>query len=901
MVLPQQQQSSNSSAAIPIKKRKFPIIRSPSPSPEERLSASEDNDSKTREDFKSSDKVSSLDAAIDMGSSGNSDMSKKSVLTANDVSPGKSEMTKNSVLAAIDKDSNMSKNSVLVAKKEKGTDTNVHLLQTNLDISASKPQETKRCDSLGFTDGVVNKVNFLLNEKFAGSGVPGHNMGAIVVNVKKETDSPQVEGEGNCKANLSTGSGNVEFLLEPKEPHVPSLGPKNSETNHQKSDKLDSLLLNLSLYRDALVTREISDDGLNNVSSHGYANNRSNWDLNTPMDAWEPSVKNNALLRNTKGISKSNISSVQPRHEYKPEDSLCLSLGIPYRELNSNRDHSSLSDKVDTVRVDSNSKLQTGKLSTMNVNSASSRSVKLETVDENLEYNCTGGTSSTMALSRPSLMKSELIESCSLETAVPSSSYSHKVVDTGPIKSELFQECNKATSKPADSILPQSSEKVMQHQESCASSSVPSMPLTPLNSCPSRLPTFSESTTSEDLSYQSEHSFHTKNFCNREDIPDQPIDAVVPKPVSQKGKEISVHCEKEENLISEDPERCKLNQVDEHPSELCGNSEVSAIDEENVNIPADMPGADKFGSNGIHAFTNHHGIGKRQRDKEDEDYEDGEVRESLMHPTVEDPNFDRKEENVKLVESDTRTMESFVFSSDKNCDIPDFDGQATALDNHETNNDQIKECVDTGPNEPGGEAGALQKSLLDEVKEVGLDKKSSDIVSSEKQLNLSGGEHVEEGDGKEVTGEGAINESHGMEATLGDEATDERIKEISLGENGSTLPKAEASVDNNSNNNNAANSSNNASNKSRIINLPRTSIAAAPCKTLSIPGRLTSRSGKERCSDLEGEIQRGNRYNLVTRHLIGFFICFLIIFTYIIFSIFLFTEMKFILMVQKNL
>lgn len=881
-----QQQSSNSSATIPIKKRKFPIIRSPSPSPEERLSASEDNDTKKIEDFKSSGKVSSLDAAVDMCSSGKSDMSKKSVLTANDTSPsGKSDM---------------SKNSVLEAKKEKATDTNVHLLQTNLDISASKPQETERCDSLGSTDGLMSKVNLLSNEKSAGSGVPGNNMGAIVVNVKKEIDSPQVEGD--CKPNFSTGSGNVALLLEPKEPLIPALEPKNSETNHRISDKLDSALLNLSLYGATLVTREISDDGSNNVRSHVYANNRSNWDLNTSMDAWESSVENNALLHNSIGNGKFNndcsghdlkhssravgttdfslnkgkhiadehsssfpISSVQPRHEYKPDDSLCLSLGIPYRELNSSRDHSSLSDKVDSVRVDSNSKLQTGQLSTRNMNSASCRAVKLETVDENLECSCTGGTSSTMEMSSLSLMKRELIESCSSETVETSSSNSQKVVDTRPIKSELFQVCNKEISKPAVSILPQSAEKVMKHQESCASSSVLSMPLTPLNLCPSRLPTFSEATASEDLSYQSELSFHTKHFCSRKDIPDEPIDAVVPKPVSQKGEEISVHCEKVENLIAEDPERCKLNWVDELPRELCGNSEVSASDEENKNLPTNMPGADAFGSNGIRAFTNLKGIEKRRPDKEDEDYEDGELRESLMHPTVEDPNVLKKEENVKLVECDTRNIESFAFSSDKKCNTSDFDGKATALDNHdETSSDQIKECVDMGPNECDGEDVALQKSLLDEVTEVGLHKMSSNFVSPEKHLNLSGGDHVEEGDEKEAPGEGAINESHGMEATLGEKATSERIKEISLRENDSTLPKAEASVDNSSNNNNAANSSNNASNKSRIINLPRTSIASSPCKTVSIPGRLSSRSGKERCSDLEGEIQRGNRDEIYT-------------------------------------
>ncbi|CAI9772234.1 unnamed protein product [Fraxinus pennsylvanica] len=440
-------------------------------------------------------------------------------------------------------------------------------------------------------------------------------------------------------------------------------------------------------------------------------------------------------------------------------------------------------------------------LSTTNMNSASCGAVKLESVDENPKRDCTVGTStsSTMELSKLSSMKRELIESCSSETVVPSSSSSEKVVDPRPIKSEPFQECNKGICKCADSTVPQSVEKVMQHQESCASSSVLSMALTPQNSCPSLLPTFLESTTSEYLSNQSVDSFHTKNLRNRKDIPDEPINAVVPKLVSQKGKEMGLHCEKVENLITEDPERCKLNRVDEHPIKLCGNSKVAASDEEKTNMPIGMLEADTFGSDGIHAFANWRGIGKRRRDKEDDDYEDG--------------------------------------------------------------------CVDTGFSEPDDEDGSLQNPLPDEITEVGLDKKSSNIVSPEKPLNLSGEEHVKEGGEKEVPGEGATNGSRGKGPTLGEKAPDERTKEITLGTNDLTLPKAEASLDNKSYNNkkNPSNSSNNASNKSRIINLPRTSIAASPCKTVSIPVRLSSRSGKERYSDLEGEIQlRGNSDEIFT-------------------------------------
>ncbi|KAK4433277.1 hypothetical protein Salat_1090000 [Sesamum alatum] len=876
----QQHQSISFSGAIPIKKRRFPIIQPASPSPEEKASKSEDNNSKNTQDSNIRDE--GLSSSEHTASPGNSDASKTPASIVN---------------------------------KEEVTPTNIELGQANVETFASKPQEAKPSASLGPVGDSRNKTDILLNEKSAVPEVPESCMDSQKTNVKQETAGDQIEGARMSSKQETTGEKiegagmsltNVELSLGPKD-LLDVLKNQNSRAICHKSEKSDPSLLSLALTGQKLVLHDKNDSTFDSVSGR-VSTNRSNWDLNTTMDAWEGSTHSDASVQRlvdiggfskinnchdssssltTAGIvglslnkgkyvlydhrSNSSSASIQPSQQCKTsdhldqqaktDDSLGLGLALSYRNLDTSREHSALSDKVASISVSPKVNLQQVQLSAMNVN----RPVKSEPVDENSKRDCSIGScsSSNMGLARFTSIKRELVCNRSLETVFSSSIGSEKLVDHRSIKSEAVQVGKQDSCKSEDAILPKSVARVMQQQESCASSSATSVPLMPQNSCPSRLPTCSELTTSGNLSNLSEHSFHSKELHDNNDIADEHMPAVVSRPVSLDDKQLRP-C-KVGNPNVEESEKCILDPVNEQNLEVDEYSEVTANDEEKINISAEMHEKDSIGSDcesqGNHAADASTDIGENICE-EDEEYEDGEVREPLQHSAEEDPIVEgKKTENLELAGCDSSNTQPFVLSGDQNLPVCDLEGKEAVRENFdETHSDSIKDCGSISY-EPNSEDNSLQK-LSDKVLEVGVDEKRSVSVTPEKPLDISGRKDVLEGPGKEVSGCGPTTGSHGTDIELGDEATDKVVKEICSGESDSTLSKVEAS----SNDHDAAKDSNNAGNKSRIINLSRASVVANPCKSRSISNRLlTSRSGKERYSDLDEEIQpRGNRDEIYT-------------------------------------
>ncbi|KAL0321851.1 UNVERIFIED_CONTAM: hypothetical protein Scaly_2481500 [Sesamum calycinum] len=452
-----------------------------------------------------------------------------------------------------------------------------------------------------------------------------------------------------------------------------------------------------------------------------------------------------------------------------------------------------LSDQVVSISVSPKVNLQQVQPSGKNVN----RPVKSEPVDDNSKRDCS-------------------------------------IVDHRSIKSEAVQEGNQGSCKSEDAMLPKSVARVMQQQESCASSSALPVPLMPQNTCPSRLPTCSELTTAGNFSNQSEHSFHSKELHDHSDMADEHMAAMVSRPVSQDDKQ-SKPC-KVGNPNVEDSEKRKLDPVNEHNLEVDEYSEVTANDEERINMSAEMHEKDSSGSDcesqGNHAADASTDIGENIYE-EDEEYEDGEVREPLQHSAEDDPIVEgKKSEDIELAGSDSSNTQPFVLSGEQNLPVCDIEGKEVVKENFdETQSDSIKDCGSISY-EPNSEDNSLQK-LSDKVLEVGVDEKRSVSVTPEKPLDISGRNDVTEGPGKEVSCCEPTAGSHGADIELGDQATDKVVKEICSGENDSTLSKVEAS----SNDHDAVKDSNNAGNKSRIINLSRASVVANPCKSRSISNR----------------------------------------------------------------
>lgn len=821
----QQQQPINFSTAIPIKKRRFPVFQPCSPPREEKPSVLENKEESNIEDGKLS-----LSEARS---------------TASLVNP------------------DVARTSVIAVKKEVAL-TDTPLGQVNMDILASKPVEAKQGISLGSLDDLGGKKVILQNEKSPEPENPDSSMIAQTADVKREIVCGQ--SEGVYRLQLSSGKMNVELSLGPKESLVPALEHQQNEAIFHKSDKSDSLL-SLGLHEEKRVLCEKKESAMDTVSNPVCAN-RSNWDLNTTMDVWEGSTSSDAFahgLVNIGGFSKidschndkssltiactaflgsdkgkhildghmsSSSKSTQP---CKTDDSLGLRLAMSY--LDTSRERSSLSDNLDFTSVTPTLSLKQVQLPVVNA----SRTVKLEPVDDNSKQDCSIGScsSTNMESLKLSSVKRECANNLDLETILQSSISPKKLADQKSVKSEVVQERKQDACKSKDATMV-SVARIMQHQDSCASSSALPVSLLPQGPSPARLSTCSELTTNGDLSSQSDQSFHSKS--QRNDIPDE-LNAI---PIRQDNN-LSRPCKIGISRVV-DQDKSELARIDEHSVELCQNDAVAANVEEKINLSNEMleDEEDSFGSD---SESQQNCAVDTTCEKEDEEYEDGEVREHVHcsadgDPIVEGKNTDTA--NLELVKSDS-----------ENISVPSADQSISASVTEEK--DAVKKDLDethAEPNkdyagvcyEPNGEDNMFQESY--EVSDLAADEERA-ISVTDQQLDLSG-KDVNESPKKEVSLDMPTDESHGNDVEIGGEAT----TKVS-GDDDLTLPKVEASP----NGQDAAKDSSNAGNKSRIINLSRPSVMAPPFKTKSFSNRLlTSRSGKERYSDFDGEFQpRGNR------------------------------------------
>ncbi|XP_051138106.1 uncharacterized protein LOC127256246 [Andrographis paniculata] len=779
----QHQSSVHFSSAIPIKKRRFPIIQPGLSSAEEKASDSSSNDPKDKKESSLPGGNLSLSDERHKASLGNSDASKTSAF---------------------------------LVKKEVFTPTNLELGQTNADILASKPREAKPFVSLGSVNDSRNKSDVISTEKQTGSGVPGSSVSGQTTNVKQEIGRAQV-GDAP-RLELSMSSMNIELSLGPRELPSPA-----------RFEKSDPTMLSLA----PIGENHSLHSNYSNTTGSGVRVNRSSWDLNTIMDAWEGSdsgIENSTAHQHVESddLGKSNRSndaklvlnasgafgpylnkgkhcvddcrstsvdaSLQSSLHSKTDDSLGLKLAMPFRESIANTDRPSLA-KLAPTRVSPQVNLQPVRLTAVSLN----RAVKSEPIDDNSKCDFSIGSCSSdkVGLSKLNSVKLEP------PTASPA-----KLVDNVSMKSEAVEGHFREKSK--DIVLPESVVQVMQHQESCASSSVVPALSMPENSRPSTVAASSNHT---------EHAYPSKESSQDH---------------NDKSEELNVGMFS--NSVSQDTK--KSNPEASGKSELAPSNDVTGNDEEKFNIPADILEDDAFGSD---SESQEMDIDDENgSNKEYEEYEDGEVRDPSQDSTGE--NQKEKTENVKLVERISRNSQDPDSVSAENSNAKKDCGDMVK--------DRVSICY-----EPKNEDCPSQ-SVSDNVTELRVDVKSVIAAEPGKRLNASGKKAVERSAEKEAFINSPNKGIHGMKTSAADETANKAaIKEICSGENDSTLSKEDTSF----NDNDTTKDSNNIGNKSRIINLSRTSVATAPAKTRPIiPNRLpTSRSGKERYSDpdIEGDAQ----------------------------------------------
>ncbi|XP_015073443.1 uncharacterized protein LOC107017717 [Solanum pennellii] len=821
-------QSSSSSSGIPIKKRWNSMFQPPSPICAEPLS--NENESKTK----------------------CSGLSQKSIL--NSSSTGKTDT---------------SKNSLLEVKEETPSGVKVGSKPTMLPF-LSISSETNLNATSGTSRNVDNIVKPALTQKLASQEAIGMT---VVTAVKKEVIAKQ--GENHSELELPAGSGHVELSLGPKKPHVSSLVDPNSAGSCLMRRTVHPSLLSLSLNKG----NDISQDGscnneLNNNDADDTARtNRSNWDLNTPMDSWDsgedfpvqdasqvdllhktsslPDIKlpissasvtgsNGDKGKQVVGSSEQEFNipfSIHPSLPYKPVDGLHLSLGSTLLRGFDSSVLQSLA-KVDSSRVSPHSSLLKNLALSRNMNSTTCKTVKSEPVEEAL-----------VQANARTLEAKVGMQSIELSTKGP-----QELLQEKPMKCEPLHEVSQEISMTANVIAHQSVARVLQLQESSSCSSSSStlpVPLTPPLGCPSRLSTCSDlSVSGGDLSTPSEYSAHTNEANRSKNALDQANADMAALNANFELKESNVSSDKVEASVSAgmNIEDHMVRKKTQDPHNVFASVEGSANDEEKISISAgteeECYGSD-YESDGHHAFAGHVDSENVGCGREDEEYEDGEVREPMMPSIEEDPIAEGMESEKNNVSSSKNAHSSGVGES--HCFNNDDKGYSIPV-HTESNDDLVKGCVEKTV-QIDHKDGQLQSPLLGKEETTGDDEERPIGAVHQGSVDQSGIADVQERCEKDVFCDVTPVGSSGAGRNAG-EANNEYIGRSDMSSTAvSSLQNAETPV-------NVASSKDltNFGSKSRIISLPRASNVTPPSNFRPVTGRsLPSRSGRERYSNMEEE------------------------------------------------
>lgn len=740
--------------------------------------------------------------------------------------------------------------SLIEVEKEIVTDPNENLV-SSVDLSGSVLRVPRQMVNTGLPSSLESRTKLLLAEKSVRpeiSGTTTITTGAPVVGVKEEIHNKLVVED--FKLKLSTGSANNEFSLGQKTEHLSSgHGIEDTQRNSTMHHKLDTSLLSLSLSKGKANIEEKNKDAISDSNSTDYASsNRSKWDLNTTMDDWEGSAIDGTSQGADATTKKISLDVSQPSLSSIVSDAACTSKG---KQIIATDDHRSISpislvpqkqQSADTTLSltlstfnHSSSAKQASRMDVPNpdvvINSALGRVVKTE--PENSKNHAIGPSSSHSRLVELSSIKKEPVERNSIE-AVTSVNSSEKLVGQKPIKSE----------QAADVISQPSAAKFIHSPRKNSSSLLPS---TPQKSSPLRFIT-SELSPSIDVSNQSELSVHTKDVDKGKDaaVHDIALDTTN-KPLHKgSGAEVS-----EYKLDDNVPNMTISERTNENSH--YSHAEGSVSDEEKINISTEMMEDECYGSecesDGNQTVDNRLAPpGRCVRD--DDEYEDGEVREPSRHSMVEEHITQRMDtENMKLDDHDTADSPACGFASGSGADK--FVQGESEVHGDKTI-ELIKECVGNASIESDEQRtdkdNSLQKLLPDAVAgEVAHEKLVPN--PSRRSLDQSGKKNVPEGNQKDITCDGTSS-SHRAETKIG-ESISENARLVSIEvKPDSYLSIVESSV---KGNDTTTKDSISGGNKSRIINLPRGTVTS-PGRTRSMTDKsLLSRSGRDRYSDIEGE------------------------------------------------
>ncbi|XVF23753.1 hypothetical protein REPUB_Repub13aG0066200 [Reevesia pubescens] len=759
-------------------------------------------------------------------------------------------------------------------EKRSSDDTTGSIVQANSNLLGVKLEEqsfTVHSRSLADIDCKAKLVatgepdNIL--RKLAKSELDLVGNDSLTLNIGKDIYSQQ-NIDGKCRSQLPTVSGNPGLSLGLRE-CLSAMASENNEHGFQNQEKAEPVSLNLSLSKGECSTQLRSTDVQPNTDGANMLADRTNWDLNTPMDSWEgPAGDNGASQKATHmddvkplicsaGLTATSVptqreireeiehkakiemSSRISSQQYSTEDSLSLGLTMPYLHVNSN-EKPCLSAKVDSRKVVASihppgESVPVSKLPMVNP-------VKSEPLDESIKTNSAGVKAKPVALFNITKVKSELVEKCSSESSKSSTLCPLNSVDARSIKPEPVPECNQETPKRMEVSLNQSDEQMLHPQETTTVS------------------------TSTDLSLHGDMPTDVEHFVQAKEIEPSGEGQVASKMITSVGHDVNelnisgkIDNSTSQNKNVEDPDHCGLEFMDVRLPDSRGTVEGSVSDEEKINLSGDILEEDLYGSD-FESGDNQELAATMDMERDgraEDDFEDGEVREPLENTEIEVSICERREAgNGNNGDTGYRNSDFVGFAGDDNPSSSSVKEKETQRkDPGKTSNDSTNECIDTSVNKDSTTEAdkevCLQESSAIEMLSSQTDKKRPIDAMSRKSVDVSEKKDAVKGQEGDQTSVQDSDTSLGTSVTIAQGADDAKNTD-SEGKNNYVLPKAEAFL----NGDDAGRDVNNGGNRSRIINLSRASNLSSPGRTRSISGRtLQSQVGRERLPDvaLEGD------------------------------------------------
>ncbi|GAU12118.1 hypothetical protein TSUD_00840, partial [Trifolium subterraneum] len=892
-------------AGVPIKKRRYPpYIKPSSPPSEEPCSNNEETESQRKENSSTSQGSTLSNASI----AGAPIKKRRFPPSLQASSPSLEEGSVQQKSHALRKDhsstslgstlstssaglSNTIGNPVFEEKKSSSDVTKAVKVQDNSSLLTPKREESNP------TLNVVNSKEKVMlneaNEKNLGSQTSKANTELLLA--AKEglalsigADVSKQIVQDTVKQECPVIAGSTRLSLSIKEHLFQSVTSLENNEIRPNMEKGEPLSLELSLSKDECSTHSSNTDAKSDSDTTRVHSSRANWDLNTTMDAWDEgsdasSVKTSIdglnitcssldekLLMCSTGITPptSAVPVKQTRNESQNK-AFITSPGLDGqqykragpRSISFSSNVRNYVEEPSRIPVKLNSGGATPIVSLPSVaataaNTSSFRLVKPEPYDENLKKNLKEANSCPVGSLDSAAVKQEIIQH-SITMQCKSTVSNSKFVDSTPIKSEPSHE-SQERSKTAESTNTNQLDKVLPQMSFSSSLAVPVMNSTQVFAeaahtavkpvCTTVL------TTNKHIVGQLKNCSRAEGVnvekirevsSNSEDVP--LVTVAIPMvgtatELTNLGLKYSSIVAKKE--VADDNEACRLKLMNESldPRE---SGEGCVSDEEKITLSTDILEDDSYGSD-LESDDNPAVTVAVDTERyiDDDDYEDGEVREPLEPSKAEDTICEVREiEHSDSGNCDNKLVEKGVVSSD--CPTS---SHVVENDNMTVNHNEIisKHGVDIQMHDKPGKVidknVCVHESLDGEKSDIAADMGPVNVLQR-KSLDLSERIIVSEVQDTEQLSDHAADGSHVIDVQCADEVvkTTDTVRQADL-----YLPKMEGSANTEDITRDVCNSGN----QGRIINLSRAASSSSPSKTRPIPVRsLPTRGGRDVLSD----------------------------------------------------